>query len=536
MRKKIIFLGILCLHFMGFAQEEDAWVFFADKENVAQAIANPLTILTQRAIDRKTNQGIPIDDRDVPVNETYIAQVKNASGITVLAKSKWFNAIHVRGTEADISALETTFTFVSAIEFADDGLNTLAPYSPVNKFEIEDTAVDFVYGDALNQVDMINVDYLHQQDYTGSGIIVAVLDAGFPNVDTMGAFQRLRDAGNLLDGYDFVDRTDAVYAYTGNSHGTRVLSTMAAYVENQYVGTAPDAQYYLFRTEDAGSETPVEESYWVEAAERSDSLGVDIINTSLGYKSYDNPNYSHSSADLDGATAFITRGSNIAYEKGLLLVTSAGNSGVSGVGAPADSPVVMSIGAVDENGNYASFSSQGSAIQPTQKPNVVARGAATFIINQNNTITQNNGTSFSSPIMAGAMACFKQALPNTSNDDLRQAVHESASQYTTPDYFLGYGIPNFENALNIALSTASVETTEFKVYPNPVKDIVGFTFPEDSEQATVYIFDVLGKLAFESPINATENTINIEGLANGLYMLRVQSENQNITTFKLLKE
>ena len=536
MRKKIVFLGIICLHFLGFAQDEDAWVFFTDKENVAQSIANPLTILTQRAIDRKANQGIAIDDRDVPVNETYITQVKNASGITVLAKSKWFNAIHVRGAEADISALETTFAFVSSIEFADDGLNTLAPFSPVNKFEIEDTAVDFVYGDAFNQVDMINVDYLHQQDYTGSGIIIAVLDAGFPNVDTMGAFQRLRDDGNLLDGYDFVDRTDAVYAYTGNSHGTRVLSTMAAYVENQYVGTAPDAQYYLFRTEDAGSETPVEESYWVEAAERADSLGVDIINTSLGYKGYDNPNYSHSNEDLDGATTFITRGSNIAYEKGLLLVTSAGNSGASGVGAPADSPVVMSIGAVDADGNYASFSSQGSAIQPTQKPNVVARGAATYLVNQNNTITQNNGTSFSSPIMAGAMACFKQAFPNMSNDDLKQAVHESASQYTTPDYFLGYGIPNFEDALNDALSANTFEIAQFEMYPNPVKDKVHFAFPETSEQATVYIFDILGKLSLEASINTTENTINIEGLSNGLYMLRVQSENQNVTIFKLLKE
>lgn len=536
MRKKLVFLSILCLHFIGFAQEEDAWVFFADKENVAQAIANPLTILTQRAIDRKANQGIPIDVRDVPVNETYITQIKNASGITVLAKSKWFNAIHVRGTETDISALETNFSFVSAIEFADDGLNTLAPFSPVNKFEIEDTAVDFVYGDALNQVEMISVDYLHQQDYTGSGVLVAVLDAGFPNVDTMGAFQRLRDAGNLLDGYDFVDRTDAVYAYTGNTHGTRVLSTMAAYVENQYVGTAPDAQYYVFRTEDAGSETPVEESYWVEAAERSDSLGVDIINTSLGYKGYDNPNYSHTDADLDGATTFITRGSNIAYEKGLLLVTSAGNSGASGVGAPADSPVVMSIGAVDANGNYASFSSQGSAIQPTQKPNVVARGSGSYLVDQNNNITQNNGTSFSSPIMAGAMACLKQALPSISNDDLKQFVHESSSQYTTPDYFLGYGIPNFEDALNIALSIITVETPQFGMYPNPVKDIVHFSFPEDNEQATVYMFDVLGKLVFETSINATENKINIERFSNGLYMIQVQSENQNTTTFKLLKE
>lgn len=535
MKKKFIFLGMLCLHVFAMAQEEDAWIFFADKENVAQAIANPISILTQRSIDRKTHQGITIDERDVPVNEAYITQIKNASGITVLAKSKWFNAIHVRGTESDISALETNFAFVNAIEFADDGLNTLAPFAPVNKFEIEDTAVDFVYGDTFNQVDMINVDYLHQQDYTGSGILVAVLDSGFPNVDTMGAFQRLRDAGNLLNGYDFVDRTDNVYAYTGSSHGTRVLSTMAAFVQDQYVGTAPDAQYYVFRTEDAGSETPVEESYWVEAAERADSLGVDIINTSLGYKGYDNPNYSHSDEDLDGATAFITRGSNIAYEKGLLLVTSAGNAGASGVGAPADSPVVMSIGAVTGTGNYASFSSQGSAIQPTQKPNVVARGSGAYVVTQNNTIAQNNGTSFSSPIMAGAMACFKQAFPNMSNDELKQAVHESASQYATPDYFLGYGIPNFEAALN-NLNTEDHSITPFKIYPNPVQDIVKVSFPENTEQATVYMFDVLGKLVLETVIQRSENSINIAALSSGLYMMRIASNTLNTTTFKLIKE
>ena len=174
---------------------------------------------------------------------------------------------------------------------------------------------------------MISADHLHISDFTGEGITVAVLDAGFPNVNTMGAFQRLRDAGNLLDGYDFVNRNADVYAYTGNTHGTKVLSTMAGFIQDQFVGTAPDASYYLFRTEDASSENPVEESYWVEAAERADSLGVDIINTSLGYKDMIIQITVYTCNDLDGNTAFITRGANIAFEKGMLLVNSAGNSG-----------------------------------------------------------------------------------------------------------------------------------------------------------------------------------------------------------------
>jgi hypothetical protein len=307
---------MVCQYF-SFAQQ-DAWVYFTDKENVANAIANPLTILTQKAIDRKSDHNVAIDERDVPVNENYITQVKNTSGIMVMAKSKWFNAVHVRGSEADINDL-LNLGFVASIEFADDNLNRMPTQSNSsnNKFNVEDALVNFEYGNTQNQVEMISADVLHQMDYTGNGVTVAVLDAGFPNVNTMGAFQRLRNAGKLLNGYDFVNRTADIYAYAGSTHGTKVLSAMAGFIQDAFVGTAPDASYYLFRTEDAGSENPVEESYWVEAAERADSLGVDIINTSLGYKSYDNPNYSYTASDLDGNTAFITKGANIAFEKGL---------------------------------------------------------------------------------------------------------------------------------------------------------------------------------------------------------------------------
>jgi len=355
--KRLLFLFILSFLPIVLNAQQDAWIFLTDKENVAASIANPISILTQDAIDRKTNHNVTIDERDVPVNEAYIQQLKAIAGITVMAKSKWMNAVHVRGTETTINEL-TTLTFVDYIEFADKGLNTRANVVG-DKFYVPEpiTRVNFNYGDSANQIEMLNGHQLHLADYTGEGIVVAVMDSGFPNVNTMGAFQRLRDAGKLLDGYDFVDRTDNVYAFTGNSHGTRVLSDMAGFIQDQFVGTAPDASYYVFRTEDVFSENPVEESYWVEAAERADSLGVDVINTSLGYKSYDNPNYSHTNADINGVTAFITRGATIASEKGMLLVNSAGNSGTSGLNAPADSPGVFAVAAVDAAGNYASFSS-----------------------------------------------------------------------------------------------------------------------------------------------------------------------------------
>ena len=185
---------------------------------------------------------------------------------------------------------------------------------------------DSNYGATQNQTEMINLDLLHGDNFKGHGIHIAVMDAGFPSVNTMGAFERLRGQNKLLGGYDFVDRLDDVYAFSGNSHGTMVLSTMGAYIENEYEGTAIDASYYLYRTEDVFSETPLEESLWVEAAERADSLGVDIINSSLGYTTFDNSNYNYTNSDMDGTVAFISKGAGIAYEKGILVINSAGNS------------------------------------------------------------------------------------------------------------------------------------------------------------------------------------------------------------------
>lgn len=535
--KKLLLIGFMLFQYISFAQEH-AWVYLTDKENVANSIANPISILTQNAIDRKASHNIPIDERDVPVNENYITQLKAQTGITVMAKSKWFNAVYVIGSElADVMALEA-LNFVASIDFADKSLNADSRVAfNNNKFEVEESLIDFTYGSALNQVEMIGADHLHLSDFTGEGIVIAVLDAGFPNVNTMGAFQRLRDNGDLLDGYDFVGRNDNVYEFTGNEHGTRVLSDMAGFIQDEFVGTAPDASYYLFRTEDSASEMPVEESYWVEAAERADSLGVHIINSSLGYRVFDNENYNYTPSDMNGNTAFITKGANIANEKGILVVNSAGNSGSSPwqtLGAPADASGVFSIGAVDFEGNYAAFSSQGSTAQPTQKPDVVARGLAAAVVNSSNVIINNNGTSFSSPIMAGGIASLWQALPNATNEEIKQYVRMSASQFNTPDFFLGFGIPNLELALDIGLSLVEEEFVRFKVFPNPVTHSLNIQIPTNSEPTNLKIYNVLGKLILEKDITQSETKLDVSSMASGLYMLSFES-NKGSKTFKLIK-
>jgi len=515
--------------------QQDAWIYFTDKPNVASSMANPLTILTQKSINRKNVHGVAIDERDVPVNENYIAQLKNANGITVMAKSKWFNAVHVKGSLADIQAL-VGFGFVDSIDFAEKSLNTSKPLKEKKEGKLESDLTNFNYGSSLNQLEMLNGDKLHVSYYTGKGMTIALMDAGFPGVNTAEGFKRLRNTGHILDAYDFVDRDSDVYSNTKSNHGTWVLSTMAGYLHNEFVGTAPDASYYLFITEDALSENPVEESYWVEAAERADSLGVDIINTSLGYTTYDNPNYSYKPSDMDGQTAFITRGANIAYEKGMLVVVSAGNSGNDSwrvVGAPADAQGVLSVGAVDTNGDYASFSSNGSNVQPTQKPDVVAQGQASYLITETNAIRTANGTSFSAPIMAGGIACLWQAFPDKTNAEIMALVRESASQYHSPDFLLGYGIPDLQSALFSAFSYRMSD--QIKLFPNPTVGRIYFNFPMDEPILELNIFDALGRQVDLLNVSIDSNNIDISNLSSGIYLIKMASQNFS-EAFKIIKK
>lgn len=526
-------------------QEEDAWVYFNDKPNSSEGINNPILILTQKAINRKQKHNVAIDFRDVPVDEGYIIEVKAQTGITVFAKSKWFNSIHVRGTEANIKDL-LNLSIVSEIIFANRNLNfTIDGTDPstklnkvTNKFQRdnEKRLTEFQYGFSANQIEMIKGDYLHLQDYTGEGMTIAVLDTSFPNVDTIDGFSRLRDSGKLLGTYDFVNRQDDVFSNEGYFHGTAVLACMTGHIEDRYVGTAPDASYYLFRSEDIESESPVEESYWVEAVERADSLGVDLINTSLGYKDYDNPNYSYSANDFNGDTAFITKGANIAFEKGLLLVTATGNSGASGLGVPADAPGVLTVGGVDKDGSYWESSSVGSTVQSTQKPDVVAQAKSSFIINPDNQIRPSNGTSFSTPTLTGSIACLWQALPNLNNSEIMDLVRMSSSQFNSPDFELGFGIPNFELALNGQLSTEDVgNLSTLQVFPNPASSIINISIPENTGLVKLQLLDVLGKKIQVHVLSKNNNTLDLSNLSKGVYIMQFNTDAFSVIKKILIK-
>lgn len=524
MKKILPFLFVL-LHTVTFSQE-DAWVYFNDKPNAQTYLSNPLSMLSQRALDRRAAQNIAVDIQDVPIHQNYIDQITAVPGISVMAKSKWMNVLHIRGTQSVINGL-TTLSFVHHVDFANKTLNTnkntnTAASGLFNK--TLDVQTNFPYGASAAQIQMLNGHLLHQQDFTGTGKIIAVMDAGFPGVDTTDPFLRLRTNNQIKGGYNFVNRN--ANFYTGFQHGTQVLSNMAAYVDNQLVGTAPDASYYLFVTEDINSESPLEESLWVEAAETADSLGVDVINSSLGYNLFTNAAYNHTYQDMDGNTTFITRGANIAFTRGMIVVVSAGNEGAKPwkfITAPADATNVLTVGAVSASEVRAGFSSQGPTADGRIKPDVMAMGAASVVTTQTGEIGYNNGTSFSAPTLAGLVACLWQALPNKTNAQLVQIIKESADRYTNPDNFYGYGIPDFQLALNTALSTASFAVNGFNLYPNPTAGTITITSP-DNTVARFVLYNSLGQEIMKKNISSLqEETISLESFTSGIYCYTIVS-------------
>lgn len=545
--RTILFVVFYFLSIAAFSQE-DAWVFFTDKPNASTFFSNPLSELSQRSLDRRITQSISLDIKDAPLHQPYVNQITTATGITVLAKSKWLNMLHIRGTQTNIAAL-SALSFVDHIQYANHSLNPtgrIANLSDkptyVNKWlDLNNSQANYNYGNSATQVQMLNCHILHEQNYTGQGKVVAILDAGFPGVDTAAPFASLRNRGLILGGYDFVN--NSTNFYTGNSHGTNVLSTMGANATN-LIGTAPDASYYLFITEDVASETPLELSNWVEAVEEADRLGVDVINSSLGYFGFDNPDYSFPYTKIDGQTSVASRAVDIAFSKGMICVISAGNAGGTAephVGTPADALHAITVGSVTSTEVKSGFSSIGptGGASPRMKPDLMAMGTASVISNTSGTITTANGTSFSSPILAGAITSFWSSFPNKKNSEIVQLVKASADRYAasvvTPNNDYGYGIPDFQLALNNALSVTDFEKEKITLYPNPVNDLFVVSLPDNLLNSQIELFNSMGQKVKSEKIIQQNQSIYVQNLNSGMYFYTL-SNGQNMSSGKLIKQ
>lgn len=418
-------------------------IHFTDKKQTTFDLTSPQTFLSARSVERKDRFGIPIDSTDLPVNQVYIDSIANYFPVTYRFSSKWFNV--------GIFEIESTATLNDILDLGFVKGAAAYPVLKTNDKDVQQESVVAVqktanaHGESYNQLEMIGLTQLHNWGYTGDGMRIAVLDAGFKNVNNIAPFNHLFPS-QIVHAWDVITQTTNIYHSGLDSHGRQVLSILAARDSGEYIGSAPDAEYVLIRTEDVSSESLLEEWSWISGMEIADSLGVDVINTSLGYNTFDGGLNNHAYNDLDGNTTVAALGALVAARKGLALVVSMGNEGQGRILTPADADSILAVGAADASGNYATFSSVGPAADGRVKPDVSAWGKSTRYIGSTGNVVSSNGTSYAAPIIAGAVACLWQQFPDLDAQTLLQAVRETGHQYSTPDSLLGYGIPNFIQA------------------------------------------------------------------------------------------
>lgn len=418
-----------------------------DKNGCGFAIGQPNRFLSKQALERRTRQGLSVDSTDLPLNNEYV-QAFNTKYSQVVGTSRWHNSVLVAVEDSSIVSPMQSFPFVKKCELVWEAPDSIE--KPNNNityreaFNDWDSVKSSRYGIADHQIAVMSGQILHKRNYEGQGMTIAVLDGGFRNANLIPAFAEV----NIVGGRDFVyPRSKSIYKET--DHGTKVLSAMAMNRPYIYIGTAPYASYWLLRCEDQQTEQPIEEDYWTMAAEFADSVGVDIINSSLGYNEFDNPKQNHKYWEMDGHTAFISQSASLLADKGIILVCSAGNSGMAPwkkITFPADADNSLTVGATTELMSIAPFSGVGPTQDGRVKPDVVAIGSATALISGRGTVVHDIGTSFSTPLVCGLVACLWQALPNKTAKEIIDIVRRSGNNVEHPDNIFGYGVPDFRKA------------------------------------------------------------------------------------------
>lgn len=518
------------------------WIGFTDKHNSEFSLDNPEAYLSVRAIERRNKQNVPIDSLDLPVNQFFIDSVLTLD-VEFVHASKWLNGMTVSTEIENLGDILADWTFIDYIQRT----KVLDLKSATSKFNEElithpNAPIDTTeYGGSVHQVSMLQGEFLHQRGFKGEGMHIAVLDAGFLNADIYPAFDSLWAGAQILGTRDFVEPESDFFGT--HYHGMSVLSCMGGNIPGELIGTAPEASYWLLRSEDADSEFMIEEDNWVVAAEFADSVGCDIINSSLGYYEFDDPSTDHDYSDMDGKTARVTKGANIAASRGMLVFASAGNERNDSwfrIIAPSDGDKVIGVGAVDANLQAASFSSAGPAANGDIKPNVAAMGYRSTAQLSNGNVGLISGTSFSSPILAGMAASLWQMFPEKTAVEIKEAIELSGSQYNSPDSLLGYGIPNMQTAAEL-LGYVGIEkkitTKTWKVYPNPVHDYVVLQTQElNHDEVSIELFSASGNLikAWQKKL---QNKTTIDGLSEipkGIYFIRI-TDQQSTTSIKITK-
>lgn len=525
-------------------------ITFTDKKSSDYRLDRPLEFLTERSLQRRANQGIALDESDLPVNPTYIGAVANR-GFTIVAVLKWSNCVLVE-TNNDFRSVDELrgLPFVKRVKDLTSKANAratrrdskfdLETFTPntMNEPAPEPTQGDkYNYGNAKNQVTMLKGNAVHNKGFDGKGVLISVIDAGFQGANAM--FKNLWGSNRILGRIDYVNRTDTneIWTSASSSHGTNVLSCIGAEESGKVVGTAPAATFWLMRTENAASETLQEEYYWAQAAESSDSLGVDVINSSLGYNEFDDKSTSHVfKNDMNGHTTVAANAADKAVQKGILCAISAGNDGSAAwkfISTPADADSVVTVGAVDANGTIAAFSSYGPSADNDVKPNVVAQGSGVYVLNPGNQSGTTQGTSFSSPITAGMLACMRQATPNAKVMAIVEAVQTFADKFSKPDARYGYGLPNYEKSLaklqETSLKPSSSLNASNILSPYSVRNGIGSVqisaLPTAAPIRSIAIYSMAGKQlrTVENKAGLTTLSLDLSGITAGACIVAITS-------------
>ncbi len=533
-RSKVVLFVIVLSAFAAEAQINQYFVFFKDKMGTPYSIGDPSQFLSSRSIARRQKQDISVIQEDLPVNPAYVSQVKS-TGATIFFTSRWWNGVLIEGSNTMISS-------VNSLPFVDHSL-LVAPGKKLIGGRIRTTKQKKNTGaeEPVNQtqLEQIGLDEMHAMGFLGEGVRVAIFDSGFKGVNQTEPFSLLFSESRVKQTFNFVNNINGVYQ--NDDHGTEVLSVMAANTTGVYTGGAHKAEYLLYITEDVSSEYRVEEFNWTIAAERADSAGVDVINSSLGYYDFDDPAMNYAKSDLNGETPVISHAARTAIEKGMMVVCSAGNEGGNSwklVTPPADAKEVLAVGSVTSLAALSGFSSQGPTADNRIKPDVVAMGSGTSVIRSNGLLGTASGTSLASPLIASLAVGVLQAYPMLSVEEVYNAIVNSADQANKPDNLMGYGLPHFRAVKNYIESEQSEEVVS--IYPNPVTgnsiQIKLKSLPDAPLQ--IVIIDSQGKRTeeFSHPIDWLNNPLeyDLSKLQAGLYLIRI-TVGDRTTTLKFVK-
>lgn len=515
MKYLIVILFLLAFPISSMAKQYNAiyFVYLHDKANTPYSLSSPQDFLSQRAIDRRARLNIPVDSADIPVNQSYISQIIS-TGATFYHSSRWMNGVMVYASDSQLQDI-LALSFVDSAEMVRPAV---APLNIKKKIRHKKSTEESI---EIFQNKQVGADSLHYAGFTGQNIQIAVIDAGFPGVNTLACFDSLRNRGGILGTYDFVHKTTDVFAQ--HYHGTMVLSTMASNLPDQFVGTAPHADYWLYITEADGEEFLYESDLLALGFETADSAGADIVTASLGYFYTDdnNPNFNHN--NMNGRFFRSSRAATMAAQRGMILCIAAGNEGDSFwhyIDTPADADSILCIGGVDAQGEHSYFSSYGPTADGRIKPEVCALATyATVIDPYFNTVTQSNGTSFATPIAAGAIASLLSALPDVNPAVIRHTILQTASQAVNPDNTLGYGILNVWLAYNKLLKEPS--SVNNITLPKHTALLNNNYLQIENYSGRITLYDVYGRIIINDFYNSP---LNLPNLSHGIYFLQLDTE------------